>query len=249
MLFKGTFAAVILFISMSVYGESAGYGGYHEIAVSGYDGSFKHVHDYGPDTKEKRLALVLGSHSKFFSKENDFSYVEYIDRTGKLLFRSPSPAFTKLWIDPYGGEFVVGLSNIRLDNPYQIVVWRRDGTLIHRQLITSSVVRMHEGESEDFEMFFPKAAKELADQYFTYDGMIFLNITHHNRIDRDARKHLYEREEPHPYGVRESTTSWIHWYPECLELKIENRRGEVPILTMKKPDGKVISVELRSVKN
>jgi hypothetical protein len=42
------------------------------------------------------------------------------------LFRVPVPALTYIWISP-DSKYVVGLSNIKLWNPYQIVVYSRSG--------------------------------------------------------------------------------------------------------------------------
>ncbi len=53
--------------------------------------------------------------------------VELLDSAGKVLFHAPSPALTYLWISP-DSEYVVGLSSVKLNNLYQLVVWRRDGT-------------------------------------------------------------------------------------------------------------------------
>jgi hypothetical protein len=245
---KTFLVSLVLLMPIRVLGDVA-YGGYHEIAVSNFTSSFKHVHDWWKN-EQKQFAMYQRRNAAFFSEENDFSYVEYIDVTGKLLFRSPSPALTKLWIEPRS-QFVVGLSNIKLRNPYQLVVWRRDGTLIHRQKITRKVVEMNDDGREEFETLFPETAKKLADQYFTYEGKTYLTMSFPNFLegDRKAVEYLRTREEPHPYGVSESVSNYVNWYPECVELNIENWRDKVPVLTMKKPDGKVISVELKGIKN
>ena len=88
-----------------------------EISVTNGDVVFRHAHDWGSKQVSK-LFLDLPHHEKFFTTANSFSFVEVRGSDGKILFRSPSPALTNLWISP-DGQFFVGLSNIMLYNPYQ----------------------------------------------------------------------------------------------------------------------------------
>lgn len=255
MLVRIFFVILLLHISSTAKADGAAYSGYHEIAVSNQAGSFRHVHDRNPKKPARDLygwSLNATEYSKFFSEENDFSFVEYIDVTGKVRFRSPSPAFSKLWMS-YDGRYLVGLSNIKLYNPYQLVVWSGDGTILHRQAISSAVTPMSPEDRNIFESNFPKIAKKLLPRYFVHEGSIYLDIggTWGSRGDDEAGaawKYLTERSQQHPYGVDETASNYVFWYPECLEININKRQDQVPVLTIKKPDGISINIELHGVR-
>src|SRR5262249_2727319 len=68
-----------------------------------------------------------------FSAENNYSYLELRDKAkGIILFHRPVPALTYIWISP-NSKFVVGLSNVKLWNPYQIVVYSKSGDCLFKQ--------------------------------------------------------------------------------------------------------------------
>ena len=73
-----------------------------------------------------------------FSAEN--SYLQLSNKaTGAVLFRVPVPALTYIWISP-DPKYVVGLSKVKLGNPYQIVVYSRSGErLFARDLVDASL--------------------------------------------------------------------------------------------------------------
>jgi hypothetical protein len=64
--------------------------------------------------------------------------------SGKRLFERKSPALTTLWVTP-DGEYVVGLSRIKFANPSQVVILRRDGTLVHEQAVRCDALRASGG--------------------------------------------------------------------------------------------------------
>lgn len=50
-------------------------------------------------------------------------------QTGRILRESTSPPLTTLWVSP-DSAYVVGLSNIKLDNSVQVLVMRADGEIL-----------------------------------------------------------------------------------------------------------------------
>lgn len=51
------------------------------------------------------------------------------------MFRRPVPALSYIWISP-DAKYVVGISNIKLWNPYQLVIYRKFGDrLLERDLV------------------------------------------------------------------------------------------------------------------
>jgi hypothetical protein len=60
------------------------------------------------------------------------AYIECIDKkTNDIVFKVPSPALTKLFISE-DEQFIVGLSYIKIDNPYQFVILNVEGEYIIR---------------------------------------------------------------------------------------------------------------------
>jgi hypothetical protein len=70
-----------------------------------------------------------------FTADNNYSYLLLRDKaTNKELFRRPVPAFNYIWISP-NSRYVVGISNIMVWNPYQLVVLSNTGNrLLERNL-------------------------------------------------------------------------------------------------------------------
>lgn len=83
---------------------------------------------YGTVDLEARATTLTAKHHHNWRERE--SYVELYETTSeRLLFRQKSPPLTTLWISP-DQKLVVGLSNIRLDNPIQIVVFGADGRVL-----------------------------------------------------------------------------------------------------------------------
>jgi hypothetical protein len=56
-------------------------------------------------------------------------------RTGAEIFRRPVPALTYIWISR-DSKYIVGISNVKLWNPYQLVVFSRSGDrLFERKIV------------------------------------------------------------------------------------------------------------------
>jgi hypothetical protein len=71
-----------------------------------------------------------------FSADNDYSYLRLRDKaTGAELFRRPVPALTHIWISP-DSKYLVGISDVMLWNPYQLVVFSKSGDrLLERNMV------------------------------------------------------------------------------------------------------------------
>ena len=126
-----------------------------EIKASKGTLTFYHWHDWA-SPKLNSLFKDVVKHERFFSEGNDFSFVE-LKEGSEVLFRSASPALSYLWISP-DSQFVVGLSDVMLDNPYQLVVWKRDGTLIHREHISAQVARLSPEQARFIQRFGSRGA-------------------------------------------------------------------------------------------
>jgi hypothetical protein len=107
-------------------------------------------------------------------------------RTGQTLFRSPVPALTQLWISP-DARFVLGLSNVKLWNPYQVVLFDRPGRLLLKRRISSDEAELVPAEFETLLRRYPKARAEI------------LRLSHHEQprlIESGGRPTAVELRDP-----------------------------------------------------
>ena len=95
----------------------------------------EHHHDWSDATLAARWKMSSTTKDPF-TAENTYSYLRLLDKmSGKERFKKPVPALTYLWISP-DSRYIVGLSNVMLSNPYQLVIFSRSGRrLLERNFI------------------------------------------------------------------------------------------------------------------
>jgi hypothetical protein len=93
-----------------------------------------HHHDWG---KGRNARWKMTSTTKDpFTADNDYSYLVVLDiKTDAEIFRRPVPALTSIWISP-DSKYIVGVSNVKLWNPYQLVVFSRSGDRLFERDMT-----------------------------------------------------------------------------------------------------------------
>ncbi len=210
--------------------DSTAYSGVHESTARRDGLTFHHRHDWSSPSVAP-LFRDLAHHERFLSADNDFSYVELIE-SDRVLFRSPAPALTHLWIST-DRQLFVGLSSIKLYNPWQLMVWKRDGSAMHREHISSEVARLSAAQKVEFSTRFPEAARFLQNRYFIYGGATYLDFSIlgvPNVIGDAAWKFLRGVSTSHPYGsdFRESVANWIEWFDSAdPDVRIQRNGAEV----------------------
>jgi hypothetical protein len=236
----------LLLLPICARADSIAYSGTHEVKVTKDTLTFRHVHNWS-SPKVDELYSDLTHHERFFSAANDFAFVELRDGN-RVLFRSPSPALTHLWIST-DSQFFVGLSNVMLYNPYQLVVWKRDGRVAHCEHVSAEVAKVSAEQRREFAKRFPSAEKFLSGRYFTHNESTYLDYSLlgvPNEIGDAAWNYLYPFRVRHPYSddFSESVTNSVFWFddkdPELnlfqegarLTLSLRSRTGKrvfVPI--------------------
>ena len=238
---------LLAFCTGKAHADAVAYGGRHEVRATRGSLTFHHFHDWD-SPKLRTLFSDLTHHERFLSPANDFSFVE-LRGGNKVLFRAPSPALTHLWISP-DSQFLVGLSDVMRSNPYQLVVWRRDGTLIHREHISAAVAKVSAEQRRDFARRFPTAEQFLAARYFTYGKGMYLDysiVGVPNEIGDAAWNYLHPFRVAHPYSgdFAESVTNSVEWFNrEHPDLTIA-RTGTGLTLSLRSPGGKRMIIPLK----
>jgi len=225
---------LILLTGNYALADSFAYSGKHDCETRRDELHAVHYHNWS-SPKIPELFLDLGNHETFLKEVNDFAYIELSNSDGKVLFRQPSSALTYIWISP-DHKYIVGLSNVMLYNPYQLMVWGIDGDLIHKEHISSSVARLSKEAMVQFRQNFSQAEEILRNRvmrsgdYFIIDYEI-LGIP--NFISAEAWRYLYERRVPHPYSAdfSSSVTNWINWYDEgAPNVRIEESAHKTTLI-------------------
>lgn len=238
---------VLLLAPIASHADFNGYGGTHEVTVVQGTLTFRHVHNWDA-RKVDELFSDLTHHERFFSAANDFSFVELRDGNA-LLFRSPSPALTYLWISP-DAQFFVGLSGVKLRNPYQLVVWQRDGTVVHREHISAEVAQLSPEQRREFARRYPKAEQFLSARYFVHGNSTYLDYSLlgvPNNIGAAAWDYLYSFRVRHPYSddFGESVTNWVEWFDEKQPEVAISRSGPEVTLSLRSPKGKRMTIPIK----
>ena len=127
----------LLLGSSLALGDAVGYSKIVDVRAETGAVVAEHHHDWSRATQDARWKMISTTKDPF-TVENTYSYLRLIEKaSGRELFKKPVPALTHLWISP-DSRYVVGLSNIKLNNPYQLVVFSRSGRRVLERSITSA---------------------------------------------------------------------------------------------------------------
>jgi hypothetical protein len=118
--------SLLVVTSTTAHADRGGYGKVVDLRAEAGTSRAEHHHDWSPSTRAARWKMISSTKNPF-GVENDYSYLRLYDElTGIELFRRPVPALTHIWVSP-DSKYVVGLSNVKVWNPYQLVVFSRSG--------------------------------------------------------------------------------------------------------------------------
>jgi len=129
------FRTALWLASTPAHADAIGYHGIINLSAETGTVRAEHHHDWSSRTHDARWKMISTTEDPF-TPDNDYSYLRLRDKaTSAELFRRPVPALTHIWISP-DSEYVVGISNVMLWNPYQLVVFSKSGDrLLERNMI------------------------------------------------------------------------------------------------------------------
>jgi hypothetical protein len=126
--------AVLLNAPAGVHADAVAYSRVRDLRAESDSVVAEHRHDWSRGTQAARAKMMTTTKDPF-TADNTYAYLRLVDKgTGRELFKKPVPALTHLWISP-DSRYVVGLSNLKISNPYQLVVFDRAG----RRLLAESI--------------------------------------------------------------------------------------------------------------
>lgn len=126
-----------------------------------------HFHDWTESTSEARDQMMRTDQDPF-TTSNTYSYLECIDKSSdKVLFRRPCPALHAIEISK-DERFIVGISNIKYQNPYQLVVFSANGDLLKKRHVASSEARLTSDQLEHLARAYPMQFAKLKEHHRVY---------------------------------------------------------------------------------
>ena len=139
------------------------------IKIEDTSGILKVIHYHNWDNYEKLFKIYKskGLDDGIFSNQNDFSYIHGLNmKTGKTIFKIPSPALTYIKISE-DAKYILGLSYIHNNNPFQFVLLDNRGEILISKYMSPEESKLN---SSEFEVF--KKKFSLQYKYFKSTGAI-----------------------------------------------------------------------------
>lgn len=201
-----------------------------------------HEHDWGHAAVSAMWELYISRPQRdlYFTEKNQVSFLQLVnEETGKTLFRKPVPALTHVWISP-DAKYVVGLSQIKLYNPWQFVVFDAAGNLLHCRYIGQMAV-LTKVEWDEFQRKYTNAGMALAKLLQAHDGKVYIDVRlagHREAMADDALAVLRAKMGPPPCCtyVGESVTNFVLWFLGTdPEIKVEKDTPEALVMSLLDP--------------
>jgi hypothetical protein len=243
-----TTVVVLLLTSSDGEADHTSYSEERVIRVESGNTTCKHWHDWSQKTEKARSRMMEGGQNPF-SCENTYGRVECTTtKDGKSLFKAPSPALTELWVST-DQQYLVGLSKVMISNPYQLVVYRMDGTLVYRMHVAALEACFDRVEFATFYREHPEIRTLLQDRTYVRGANIFVDYRfmnapvrfgHESWLALDAkrcRSHLSD-------NISETVTNWVRWYrePDPGIVLDRDEHGAATGLTVLDPIGVPIKI-------
>jgi hypothetical protein len=227
--------------------DAVGYSRVVDLEARGDTFVVRHHHDWSGRTGAARAAMMSGSRDPF-TADNTYATLTWLDRSGKTIRKAPSPALTWLGVTA-DSRYVVGLSAIKLDNPYQLVVYDRDGTLLLKRHIGATVACLTPERFQQLRGSLAPAQDLLQDRIWRGDGRVYVDYDTLSPRQHAALRSALARHDcrsPFSAAFSESVTNSIHWYDEKDPAPAVLEEGGAPTgVRLRDPAGRPFTVPFR----
>jgi hypothetical protein len=245
---KFLFLLLLLIFYTNGYPDAAGYAEKKLFIKTSEKFTIIHRHDWTKSTRKLRWNMFTKDQNPFTSK-NNYANLECVDnRTHNIIFTSPTPALTYLFISD-DSRFIIGLSKIKLLNPVQIVLFDTNGNLIFYTQISVDEAKMSPSEFRTFENKFPRDTRKLKKlkRIYNVGGSIFLNCGTIPPLREKAWKYLFNWNAPSHFSKNfsESETNIIDWFQEPdPEIRLKYEAGQVAAISLLDPAGERFEIPI-----
>ena len=191
-------------------------------------------------------------HHHDWSLKKRRAFLEWTSRPdGKVLSRMPTPALTWLGVTNES-RYVIGLSHIKLDNPYQLVVYTRDGGLLLQRHITPNVACLTPAGYLELERKHANGMRALREFAWVNTGTVYVDFFRPDAsriLGRSLWDELTFNACPHPWlgRVTETVSNFVEWFDEANPSPMIIEDAGKPIaVRLRDPDGRAIEVPFAS---
>jgi hypothetical protein len=227
--------------------DAVGYSRVIDLEAKGDTFVVRHHHDWSGKTRDARDKMMATDRDPF-TAANTYASLTWLGRSGGVVRTVPSPALNWLGVTA-DSRYVIGLSAIKLDNPYQLVVYDREGNLLLKRHIGATVACLTPEQFRLLGARLAPAADLLEERIWRADGRVY--------VDYDAlspREHagLWSALQPHdcrsPFSaaITESVTNAVNWYDAKDPAPAVLVEGGVPTgVRLRDPEGRLFTVPFR----
>ena len=236
----------IIQCSQIVFADKVPYFGSSEIVVESENYKIVHTHDWSLKDAEWIYYLPFKYHK--YRVEN-FGTIHCINkRNGRTVFKRKCPPLT--FIDISDDErFIVGLSNINIHNPSQLVIYNNNGRLLKKRHIALREMKLSIKEyktlrrSEKRELFRNKHYKyKIGDSI--YVDFPFINFVKRKWISI-SEFHYISNNHLSP-NFSSSMGNWIYWYNSSNpDIKYQMKRRKLIAISLLDPEAERFIVKIK----
>jgi hypothetical protein len=243
-------ALFILGGAASAFADAAGYSEKVLLREESANYIVIHFHDWSSATHQERWKMI-STHQDPFTAENNYAYLRCINkRTQQVIFQKPCPALTRIAISK-DERYIAGISDIKLRNPYQMVVFSVKGELIKKRHIGTGEASLSANELAQFQAKFREAyARYKANERIYRHGKRYF-IDHSlgpKDLMLEAFKYLvaFEAKNHLSDNFSQSITNWIFWFSqEDPQLRFVYRGNDLFSISLKDPSGQRFEIPIR----
>ena len=247
--FKNLFILIIILgLSINLKADSFAYNDSLKIKTESENYILIHFHDWTENSQKKRFEMIT-NHQNPFLQDNNYSYVELIDkRTSKTIFKKPTPALTHIEIAD-DESFIIGVSNIMIWNPYQLIIFDIKGNLIKKRNFSSEEAKLSISEFKEFTELFPEQSRSLDSigKIYHVGEKVYIDFLNMGMPDKlgEAWKHLF------PYMAKnhlsdnfsETVTNWVFWFDtDNPGIRFVKNEDGLEAISIRDPKGQKIKI-------
>ena len=241
---------ILVFLSLSFTAKADPFAYNGKVLITAESENFiaNHYHNWTSDTEDELYEMITTDQNPF-NEKNNYGYIELLDKkTGKLIFKKPSTALTKIIISE-NEKHIVGISNIMVWNPYQLVVYDINGILIKKRNFSSEESKLTLAQYDEFSIEFPKECEDLTDFTYFKDGFVYIDFLRMNMPKKlgNAWDYLIDYTAPNHVtpNISETTTNYVYWFSEKNpEIKLNYNNENLISIKINDPENKQIQIDI-----
>jgi hypothetical protein len=217
---RSIFGLLFILCAGFAFPDRASYSGIREIRIESENFYIVHYHNWSEETRYERYTMITSENQNIFYN-NNYAYIEIISKkSNERKIRVPTPALTHLYISE-DEQYVVGISNIKLYNPYQLIIMDINGEILKKRHIATIEAKMNENDFNSFKYNFSNAFQYLQSNkriysINTYYYMDFFSFNFPTFLGEEAFSFLLKHTTANHLSknISSSVTNWIFWFNE-----------------------------------